>query len=60
MISQRTTALSAAIATSSQNGKVKRGETANTTISAITPSTHRLAMVSPPYPACCQAMEANV
>ena len=49
-----------AITTSSDGGSVKRGDSANSTISASTPSTHRPAMVSPPKPACCQAIEAKV
>ena len=34
-------------------------DTANSKISASTPSVHRPAMVSPPKPCCCQTMEAK-
>ena len=59
MISQRATALSPPITTSSAGASEKRGDSANTTISASTPSTHNPAIVSPPSPDACQVMEAK-
>ena len=59
-MTQRTTALSAAITTSAENGSLKRGDSANSTISASTPSTQSPAIVNPPKPACCHAIEAKV
>ncbi len=56
---QRTTALSAPIVTSMAGESVKRGESANTTISASTPSAHSPAMVNPPRPDACQVMDPN-
>ena len=46
--------------TSIAGDSVNRGDSANTTISAITPSAHSPAIVRPPRPAFCQAMEAKV
>ena len=60
VMTQRATALSAAMTTSIEYGSLKRGDSANSTISASTPNTHRPAIVSPPNPACCQAIEAKV
>ena len=60
MISQRATAQDAPIITSATGGSVNRGDSANTTISASTPSTHNPAIVSPPSPEACQVMEAKV
>ncbi len=59
MISQRATAASAPITTSTAGGQLNRGDNANTTISANTPSAHSPAMVSPPKPEACQVMEAK-
>ncbi len=50
VMDQRATALSAAITTSNEGCNVNRGDSANTTISASTPSDHSPAMVSPPKP----------
>jgi hypothetical protein len=60
VISQRATALSAPITTSTAGASVNRGDSANTTISASTPNAHSPAIVSPPKPASCQVMEAKV
>ncbi len=60
MITQRATAASPPITTSADGGSVNRGDSANTTISASTPSTHSPAIVNPPRPAPCQVMEAKV
>ena len=60
MISQRATALEPPITTSTAGCSVNRGDSANTTISASTPSTQSPAIVSPPRPAPCQVMEAKV
>lgn len=57
---QRTTALNPPIAISVDGCSEKRGESANTTISAITPSVHSPAIVSPPKPWSCQLMAENV
>jgi hypothetical protein len=58
--SQRSMAQSAPITTKAEGGHVKRGDSANTTISASTPSTHSAAIVSPPNPASCQVIEEKV
>jgi hypothetical protein len=60
VIAQRAAALSAAITTSIDGCRVNRGDSANSTISAITPRTHRVAIVIPSYPACCQAIDAKM
>ena len=60
VITQRATAASAPITTSIEGGSVKRGETANSTISASTPSDHSAAMVSPPKPDCFQTIDAKM
>ena len=60
MITQRAAAHSAAITTSTDGCRVNRGDSANSTISAITPNTQSTAMVNPSYPACCQAIDAKM
>ena len=45
---------------STEGGSVNRGDSANTAISASTPSTHSPAIVSPLRPDACQVMEAKV
>ncbi len=60
MITQRATALNAAITTSMTGGSVNRGDSANSAISATTPNDHSPAMVNPPRPDCCQAIEAKM
>ncbi|MGY2937307.1 hypothetical protein ACVWZ6_006909 [Bradyrhizobium sp. GM6.1] len=57
---QRTTALAPPIAMSEDGCSEKRGDSANTTISAITPNVQRPAIVSPPRPWACQLMAENV
>jgi hypothetical protein len=59
-MTQRAAALKPPITTSTADGSVKRGDSANSTISASTPSDHSAAMVSPPRPACFQTMEAKM
>ena len=54
---QRATALTAPITTRIDGGSVNRGDSANTTISAMTPSAHNPAIVSPLRPAACQLIE---
>ncbi len=50
----------APITTNIAGDSVNRGDSANTTISASTPSTQSPAMVSPPRPCACQVMDAKV
>ena len=60
VISQRAVAQRPPITTRIAGGKATRGDSANTTISASTPSAHSAAMVSPPSPDACQVMEAKL
>ena len=56
VIAQRRTPLAAPIITRTVGDTVKRGEIAKITISAITPSDHNTAMVTPLNPAFCQVI----
>ena len=60
VITESLSDLTSAIITNVAGARLNRGESANTTISASTPSVHRPAMVSPPKPSCCQAMDAKM
>lgn len=56
---QRSTALAPPIAISDDGCSEKRGDSAKTTISAITPSVQSPAIVNPPSPWACQLIAEN-